>query len=123
MSDFEIWKTIEGYDGNYQISNWGRVKSVEREFCTPVACQKLPERIMILAKNNNGYMYVLLRKKHFRKKHYIHRLVAEAFFVKKNPESDQVNHKNKNRTDNHYSNLEWCTQTENCAHRDNNEPF
>jgi hypothetical protein len=123
MSDFEIWKDIVGWEGKYQISNWGRVKSVSRKVCNAILCRTQPEQIMVLSKNNNGYMYILLRNKQIRKKYYIHRLVAEAFFVKKNPESDQVNHKNKNRTDNHYSNLEWCTQTENCAHRDNNEPF
>ena len=95
----EIWKDIEGYEGKYQVSNHGNVKSLAYG-------QNLSPSI------KNGYRFVFLRKNGTGKNFYVHRLVAEAFIEK--PEGkDFVNHKDECRTNNHVENLEWCTQAYN----------
>ena len=107
----EIWKDIDGYDGQYKISNFGRVKSLlkwdvnKRAF---VVCEK----IMKPFNNNNGYLEVSLLKNKKRKNHFIHRLVANAFIPKINGKNI-VNHKDFNSLNNNIDNLEWVTQREN----------
>lgn len=92
----EVWKDIEGYE-NYQVSNYGRVKSLKFS----------KERILKPEKNNGGYLYVFLSKNCIEKRYYIHRLVAQAFIV--NPDGlKEINHKNEVKTDNRVENLEWC---------------
>lgn len=94
----EIWKDIPGYEGLYQVSNLGRVKSfhgrTEREKILQPYCKK-------------KYAQVLLIKDKRRKLALIHRLVAEAFLP--NPDGKpQVNHKDENKQNNSVDNLEWC---------------
>lgn len=96
----ERWENIKGYEGIYQISDKGRVKSLLKK-----------ERFLKGHPNNNGYLRVVLKGKN----HFIHRLVAEAF-VKNKHDSPCVNHIDNNPLNNHYSNLEWCTHKENMAH-------
>lgn len=94
----EIWKDIPGYEGLYQVSNYGRVKSfhgrVEKEkILQPYYKQK--------------YAQILLIKDKKRKLARVHRLVAEAFIP--NPDhKPQVNHKDENKRNNNVDNLEWC---------------
>lgn len=114
----EEWKDIVGYEGRYQVSNLGRVRSLAREYCTPVACKRVPERILKVQENNNGYLYILMRIESKKYKHYIHRLVAAAFLEKPYEDAYEVNHKDKVRKNNHLSNLEWLNHIDNCAHRD-----
>lgn len=93
----EIWKDIEGYEGLYQVSNVGRVKSVRKNII-------LKSRI-----ERNGYESVKLSANNISKGYYIHRLVANAFIP--NPDNlPQVNHKDENKTNNCVDNLEWCTR-------------
>ena len=97
----EEWKDIEGFEGVYQISSMGRVRSLKFG----------KERILKL-NNSNGYLYVLLRKNGKPINLSIHRLVATYFIP--NPENKpEVNHKNCKRGDNRVENLEWCTRKEN----------
>ena len=111
----EIWKAIEGYEGLYQVSNLGRVRSLDR-----TVTQHHPEtgkdvtyvvhgQIMAPYFNVHGYQCVRLRSENGRRTFLVHRLVAKAFVP--NPNGyDIVNHKDESRDNNHADNLEWCTQ-------------
>lgn len=101
----EIWKDIKGYENKYQISNWGRVKSLSFN-------KTGIEKILKPHDNGNGYLSVCLWKDNVYKHKYIHRLVAEAFIP--NPENKPcIDHVNCERSDNRIENLKWCTYTEN----------
>lgn len=104
----EIWKDIEDYEGLYQISNYGRVKSLDYNHTGRV--KELAPRA-----NRGGYLYINLYNKGIRKTHVIHRLVARAFIDNPN-DYPVVNHKDCNKQNNHASNLEWCTISQNTKH-------
>ena len=108
----EIWKDIEGYEGLYQISNMGRVKSVERMKWCGKGYYKTPERILKARKTKNGYLLVNLWKDGKIKSYYIHRLVAQAFLD--NPDNlPEVNHIDQDKTNNKVENLEFCDRSYN----------
>lgn len=96
----EIWKDIEGYEGQYKISNTGRVFSVKSGACK------------VLDKNNGGYLRVQLSHEGVLKRFFVHRLVAKAF-VSGFFEGADVNHKDFNRQNNSADNLEWVTKSQN----------
>ena len=101
----EIWKDIQNYEGSYQVSNYGRVKSLSR---VDSRGNKRNEKILKGRKNRQGYYDVALCKNGKRKYCRINRLVAEAFIP--NPNNYPItNHKDENPSNNHVDNLEWCT--------------
>lgn len=102
----EVWKWINGYEGLYEISNCGRVKSLKYD------------HILTPYKYNGGYLRVQLYKNKTMKRMYIHRLVANAFI----PNEDnklEVNHIDGDKTNNSASNLEWVNHKENMRHAKN----
>ena len=102
----EIWKDAKGYEGLYKISNHGEVWSERKQ------------RLLKKGKSATGYYKVVLYKNKKHKNFDIHRLVAINFI--NNPlEKPCVNHMDENKTNNHYSNLEWCTYKENNNHARN----
>ena len=123
----ELWADIEGYEGRYQISTLGRVKSVARSVPAPQGRMKpLPEIIMRQFVHYKGYMTVWLRRENMSSKHFIHRLVAVHFIP--NPDGKPiVNHKDRDKRHNSIHNLEWNTDVENQQHwralQQANEPF
>lgn len=99
----EEWRDIKGYEGKYQVSNLGRVKSLNYRGNTN------KEHILKPKKVRNGYNQVQLYKNGIGIFYSIHRLVAEIFIP--NPNNyPQVNHKDENKINNKVENLEWCTQ-------------
>ena len=113
-ADNEIWKDIKGYEGLYQVSNLGRVKSLKKWDVNKKMLVN-SERIMALTDNGYGYLIVSLVKDCKRKNKYIHRLVAEAFVD--NPLCRRyVNHLDYDKKNNLPCNLEWCTQKENVGY-------
>ena len=115
LNDFEgeVWKNINGFGGNYSISNYGRVKSHARMRHTGKGGYYLTtEHIMRLSlhKEKGGYWYVSIHDKSKQPSHkiFVHRLVAEQFVLNKNNER-YVNHKDENSRNNISNNLEWCS--------------
>lgn len=107
----EVWKDIPNYEGLYQVSNLGRVKSFRKS--TKYHCES--EYILKPSLANNGYCQVTLYDNTVRHKFLVHRLVAEAFLP--NPNGyPQVNHKDENPLNNAVNNLEWCTAEYNNAY-------
>lgn len=99
----EEWKDIDGYEGLYQISNLGRVKSLKFG----------KEKILKPRKNKTGYLYIGLHKEGKFKLFLIHRLVAQVF-IKNLDNLPQVNHKDEDKLNNISTNLEWCNREYNC---------
>lgn len=112
----EIWKDIPGYEGIYQISNQGRVKSCDRYAKGRSKLGRwLKGRIKAIHTANNGYPTVSVCKESQQSCFLVHRLIAEAFIP--NPLGKKcINHINGVRTDNRIENLEWCTYSENAIH-------
>ena len=100
----EVWRPIEGYEGLYEVSSIGRIKTVANKW--------KKEKIRKTYTNKKGYVNILLSKNHKYKVFQIHRLVAQAFIP--NPNNlPVVNHKDRNPSNNCVYNLEWCTQQHN----------
>lgn len=108
----EIWKDIEGYEGLYQVSNLGRVKSLPRKVVgLNNVIQNFKGKILKQHKDKKGYLRVALSKNNKIKLKQVHRLVAEAFIP--NPENKPtVNHKFGIKSDNRVSQLEWNSYRE-----------
>lgn len=103
----EIWKDIPGYEGMYQVSNLGRVKSLVRK-------GKTYEVILKQFSNGHGYLQVFLTRNSITKSYKVHRLVAQAFIP--NPQNYRcIDHINTIRTDNRVENLRWVSHKENSA--------
>jgi hypothetical protein len=102
---------VKGYEGTYQVSMTGAVRSIDRTVKSRHGFRKRKGQALkpILL---HGYLKVFLKKRLT----FIHRIVAENFLIKPSGENIVVNHINGNKTDNHISNLEWCTQSQNVKH-------
>lgn len=115
----EVWKDIQGYEGLYQVSNLGRVRSLERitkRFNGFKICEyKDGNKILKLSKNNKGYLTIGLCKDGKEKKCKVHRLVAQAF-IPNLYGLPQINHKDENKENNIVSNLEWCNNKYNSSY-------
>ena len=110
----EVWKDIKGYEGLYQVSNKGRVKSLNRYAVNHSKLQFRPERILKQNhRNSSKYSMVVLSKEGKTTPQLVHRLVAEAFIP--NPDDKPiVDHIDTDMNNNTVENLRWCTQKENC---------
>lgn len=108
----EEWKSISGYQGLYEISTFGRIKSLKRK-------NRLTDKIFSIQKQPAGYLKAKLSNNSATKYLFVHVLVAIAYIenIKNKP---QVNHKKGIKTDNRYFELEWCTQSENAIHASEN---
>lgn len=112
----EIWRSIPGFDGLYEISSFGRVKSLSHSIVTNNGrVRTFSERIMKQGKMTSGYNFVVLTKNKKSKNYSVHRLVAKTFIENTNDYMD-VNHKDGNKQNNCVENLEWCTRSENLKH-------
>jgi len=109
----EIWKDIKGYEGLYQVSNYGNIKSLKRT--VPHGAIKTiskKEKIMTLKKTHKGYYSMQLYKGGKRKGYAVHRIVAMHFLDNKE-NYETVDHIDANKKNNYYKNLEWVTNSEN----------
>jgi hypothetical protein len=112
----EIFKDIKGYEGYYQISNLGNIKSLSRLVDNHSNFKKLlKEKILKASISKTGYYVIDLKKNNQRKTFKIHRLIA-LHFIKKIQYKNFVNHIDGNKLNNEISNLEWCTIKENNIH-------
>ena len=106
----EIWKPAKGFEGYYEVSNLGRIRSVDRVIYDTVRhCNRLLNgKVLTQRDNGNGYKTVMFCKEHKLYNKYVHILVAETFL--ENPENlPTVNHKDEDKGNNVFTNLEWCT--------------
>lgn len=133
----EIWKDIKGYEGLYQISNYGRVKALEKLIKAGIRNNgfvKRKEKIKKIQINELGYCHTSLGKYGKSYNVNIHKLVAEAFLDRKDfkymPDEDptqvdleklEVNHKDENPSNNNVDNLEWCTRSYNINYGTRNQ--
>ena len=105
---FEVWKPIPNYEGLYDASNFGRVKSLNYNHTGQI-------KVLKPKKNKYGYLSITKKKNGLKKFYSVHRLVAMAFIP--NPDNlPQVNHRNEIKTDNSVYNLEWCDTKYNCTY-------
>ena len=111
----EIWKNIENYEGLYQVSNFGKVRSVKRKVKGLNGIEQVFKGRILIPENIKGYHRVTLSKKNKQTRQLVHRIVAVCF-ISNIEEKRCVNHIDGNRFNNNVSNLEWCTHSENEKH-------
>ena len=115
----EQWKPVSGFEGKYEVSDFGRIRSLGYEVKCYGGAKVVKPRILKPFATRSGYLEVSLGRKN---KRLVHRLVAEAFIANPENKSD-VNHRNLIKTDNRVSNLEWSTRGENMQHAHDNGAF
>lgn len=116
----EVWKDIPGFEGNYSVSNLGRIRSNYRFVpSSRGGVSSVPEKILRPHDNGRGYKSVNLRVGGSAHRRYIHRLVAESF-IQTDDHSLDVNHKDGDKGNNTLINLEWLSRLENIRHAVNN---
>ena len=103
----EVWRPIAGYEGLYEVSSFGRIRSMRYGY-------------LLTPDEARGYLRVTLYKNGTRNRQTIHRLVSKAFLP--NPcNKPAINHIDEDKSNNRVDNLEWCTQKENCNHGNRNK--
>lgn len=110
----EIFKEINGYEGYYEVSNFGNVRSIERTVNGFKGVRIMKSRILSPGKQKSGYLYVTLSKDNSQKTFRIHRLVAETFISNPNNYSD-VDHIDENKENNYAENLQWLSHSNNSS--------
>lgn len=113
----EIWKPVKNFESFYQVSNTGKVRSLDRIDRLNRYKKGVLKK---LCDNGRGYLYVNLKAHGKQTQKTVHRLVSEAFIP--NPDNlPEVNHLDGDKTNNSVNNLEWCTRSENMKHAFRNE--
>ena len=116
----EVWKDINEFEGYYQVSNLGSIKSLFRYVKVKNGFRSVPEKILTPKIDKDGYLRVVLQKD-VKSRHFaVHRFVADAFVEIPN-NLPHFNHKNENKKDNRMENLEWCTEQYNCNYGNRNK--
>lgn len=116
----EAWKPVVGFEGIYEVSNFGKVQSLDRMVrhvskSGRVGERLFPGRVLKLVDHTHGYKSAVLCDSPKRSALLIHRVVAEAFIP--NPDNlPWINHKDANKSNNRVDNLEWCTPSDNMQH-------
>ncbi len=118
MEEKEIWKEVRNYEGFYEVSNKGRVRSVDRTIFVKDKKIHLKSKILALNSNKGGYLLCDFHKGGVKVRRQVHRVVAETFLKCENPSEMHVDHINTIRTDNRVRNLRFVTRKEN-----NNNPL
>lgn len=111
----EVWIDIKGFEGLYQVSNLGNVRSVDRIVRQSNCTRVMKGKLLSPAISGGHYYTVVLSNKDNRKSYTVHRLVAENF-IKNDDKSNVVNHIDGNKLNNNVSNLEFITHKENMKH-------
>lgn len=122
----ENWKPIPGYEGYYEASDMGRVRSVARVVASSTrngGARLRPSKVLRLKRKRNGYLAVQLSKEGEVKDQLVHRLIASTFLGDRTADGLVVNHRNLNKADNRVVNLEWCTTSENNRHSRANQEY
>lgn len=119
----EVWKDIQGYEGYYQVSNMGRVRSCDREIVFKDGRRRFYKGKLIRpVKTNSGYWQIRMKINEHVKREYVHRLVAKAFIPNPN-KFPEINHKDENRLNNRTDNLEWIEHVENLNYGNRTKKF
>lgn len=125
MTDTEIWKAIPGWEGLYEVSDLGRVRSLDRTVSAMTrwgkpTFRRFSGRVLRQTDNGVGYLVVHCAVGGGRETKLVHRLVAEAFLDREDSK-DFVNHRDGRKHNNTVRNLEWCTRSENMQHAHDHE--
>jgi hypothetical protein len=109
----EVWKDVVGYEGIYQVSNFGNVKRISS--FRGVNKAYLNGYNLTPRDNGKGYLRIKLTINNKSKRVMLHKIIANAF-IPNDKSYPYINHINGNKQDNRIENLEWCTQSQNCLH-------